>query len=52
MDLFDFFSEEITEECPRISINMESGETTHGFIRTPKLDRLRGFLKGNMRRYK
>ena len=37
-----FPSEEITKECPRISINRESGEITHGIINTPKLDRLPG----------
>ena len=34
-----FPSEEITKECPRISINRESGEITHGI------------LKGKMRRF-
>ena len=47
-----FPSEEITEECSKISINMKSGEITHGIIGTPKLDKLRAFLKGNVRRYK
>lgn len=46
-----FPSEEITKECPRISINRESGEITHGIINTPKLDSLDGFLKGKMRRF-
>lgn len=46
-----FPSEEITKECPRISINRESGKITHGIINTPKLDRLDGFLKGKMRRF-
>ena len=46
-----FPSEEITKECPRISINRESGEITHGIINTPKLDRLDGFRKGKMRRF-
>lgn len=41
-----FPSEEITKERPGISINMESGEITHGIIRTSKLDRLDGILKG------
>lgn len=46
-----FPSEEITKECPRISINRECGKITHGIINTPKLDRLDGFLKGKMRRF-
>ena len=41
-----FPSEEITKERTGISINMESGEITHGIIRTSKLDRLDGILKG------
>lgn len=43
--------EEFTEECPRITINRETGEIAHGIIKTPRIERLEGFLKGDMRRY-